>query len=211
MDQPTNRYKNRRISPKKKQAPPYLQFILDDLCSRFLVNCPIEEFQSFDRICFQLELAHWFFEDNYRVTDLSLPSYSLKEFITIMFQHCVILQPFANKVDKIFESWFDYKTRVPGYGAIILNPTLEKCLLVKGCGPRSSWGFPRGKINQNEMEVDCAVREVFEETGFDIKGLISEKEYIEKKVREQTIKLYVIPFIPEILLFNPKQKMKSVL
>jgi len=34
--------------------------------------------------------------------------------------------------------------------------------------------FPRGKINKDEKDLDCAIREVYEETGFDIKeaGLV---------------------------------------
>jgi hypothetical protein len=43
--------------------------------SRFIYNCPEEEFESLDRICFQIELAHWFYEDFYREHNLSLPKY----------------------------------------------------------------------------------------------------------------------------------------
>ena len=35
---------------------------------------------------------------------------------------------------------------------------------VNGC-----WGFPKGKINEGEKMEDCAVREVLEETGLNIK------------------------------------------
>ena len=31
-----------------------------------------------------------------------------------------------------------------------------------------SWTFPRGKVNENESELACACREVYEETGRDI-------------------------------------------
>jgi len=33
-------------------------------------------------------------------------------------------------------------------------------LLVKGWSARSGWGFPKGKINKEEPDIDCAVREV---------------------------------------------------
>lgn len=45
-------------------------------------------------------------------------------------------------------------------GAIMLNATMDKCLLVKSWGPQGSWGFPRGKINPNETDINCAAREV---------------------------------------------------
>jgi mRNA-decapping enzyme subunit 2 len=166
----------------------------------------MEEFQSFERICFQLELAHWFFEDNYRTSDPLLPSFTLKDFFSIMFQHCPLLQPYANQVDEIMTNFIDYKTRVPAYGAVLLNPSLKKCLLVKGCGFRPCWGFPRGKVNQNESEIECAIREVSEEIGFNLNGLISESDYIEQKVRDQVIKLFIVPFIPEDTEFHPRTK-----
>ena len=45
-------------------------------------------------------------------------------------------------------------------GAILVSPGLERCLLVRGWGAQASWGFPRGKINENEPDAACAVREV---------------------------------------------------
>jgi 8-oxo-dGTP pyrophosphatase MutT (NUDIX family) len=50
--------------------------------------------------------------------------------------------------------------RVPVCGAIIVNETFDKVLLVKGWSSKSSWGFPKGKINKDEPEIDCAIREV---------------------------------------------------
>ncbi len=37
---------------------------------------------------------------------------------------------------------------VPTYGAILLDPTLEFCLLVQGFWAKASWGFPKGKVCQ---------------------------------------------------------------
>lgn len=45
-------------------------------------------------------------------------------------------------------------------GAIMLNPAMDKCLLVKSWGSNGAWGFPRGKISTGEADVDCARREV---------------------------------------------------
>jgi mRNA-decapping enzyme subunit 2 len=39
-----------------------------------------------------------------------------------------------------------------------MNQELTKVLLVQGF--RNQWGFPKGKINEVEDPVDCAVREV---------------------------------------------------
>lgn len=99
-----------------------------------------------------------------------------------------------------------YKQRVNVYGAIILNPTLDKVLLVKGWYSRSSWGFPRGKVNKNENEVSCAIREVFEEIGYDLTGMIDPNEFIELKIREQNIKLFIVHGVPETTNFAPRTR-----
>lgn len=39
--------------------------IMNDLASRFLVNLPDVEKNDPVRLCFQLELAHWFYLDYY--------------------------------------------------------------------------------------------------------------------------------------------------
>nr|CAG8567718.1 13020_t:CDS:2 [Entrophospora candida]CAG8568712.1 4313_t:CDS:2 [Entrophospora candida] len=54
--------------------------ILDDLSSRFIINVPEEELSSIERICFQIEQAHWFYEDFVREQNSSLPSFTLKGF-----------------------------------------------------------------------------------------------------------------------------------
>jgi len=48
--------------------------------SRFIINIPAEELASVERILFQIEQAHWFYEDFVREQNTSLPSFSLKNF-----------------------------------------------------------------------------------------------------------------------------------
>jgi len=50
------------------------------------------------------------------------------------------------------------------------------------------------------------VREVYEETGFNLTGLITAEDYISQKVRDQIIKLFIVPFIPETTEFHPQTK-----
>lgn len=78
-------------------AAAQLTEVLEDLCFRFIVNCPKEDLESFEvraashpphtahppstqRLCFQIELAHWFYEDHYRELDKTLPPLGWKEF-----------------------------------------------------------------------------------------------------------------------------------
>lgn len=48
--------------------------------SRFIVNVPEQELKSLERICFQVEQAHWFYEDFVRLLQPNLPSFHLKTF-----------------------------------------------------------------------------------------------------------------------------------
>jgi hypothetical protein len=105
-----------------------------------------------------------------------------------VFMHVPFLVPHLKDYDVSFDQWRQYKLKVPVYGAIMLNRAMDKVraapslppdiplpmpmpmpiflrcavqvVLVKGWTQRSSWGFPKGKVNQNEKGIDCAVREV---------------------------------------------------
>ncbi|KAI9594370.1 Dcp2, box A domain-containing protein [Syncephalis fuscata] len=180
--------------------------VLDDLSSRFIINVPEEELASVERICFQVEQAHWYYEDFIREQNPSLPSFSLKQFSAKIFRHCPLLQHWADEHEKAYGDFLTYKFRVPVCGAIILNETLDKCLLVKGWTSKAGWGFPRGKINKDESYASCAAREVFEETGFDLSPLVDEDIYLERTIREQHIRLFIIPGIPESTQFNPQTR-----
>eukprot|EP01113_Clastostelium_recurvatum_P001313 TRINITY_DN10531_c0_g1_i1.p1 TRINITY_DN10531_c0_g1~~TRINITY_DN10531_c0_g1_i1.p1 ORF type:complete len:534 (+),score=134.40 TRINITY_DN10531_c0_g1_i1:145-1746(+) len=193
------------VEPSRVQARTLVD-VMDDLSSRFVINVPDEELASWERIFFQVEAAHWFYEDFYREECTYLPSFSLREFARQLFNHCQLLRPYVERLDEMFANFTQYKIRVPVFGAIILNEGLDKCLLVKGWTSKASWGFPKGKVNKDEIETDCAIREVLEETGFDISDRISEHDYIEVTVREQKVRLFIICDVPEDTPFMPRTR-----
>ncbi|XP_057675942.1 m7GpppN-mRNA hydrolase [Corythoichthys intestinalis] len=180
--------------------------ILDDLCSRFILHIPSEERDNAIRVCFQIELAHWFYLDFCIPTTPAAPHCGIRDFARAVFQHCPFLLPHGEDVQKVLEKWKEYKMGVPTYGAIILDESLESVLLVQGYLAKSGWGFPKGKVNEDEAPHDCAVREVFEETGFDIKNRISKDMYIEQKITDQVVRLYIIPGVSKDTKFNPKTR-----
>lgn len=75
-------------------------------------------------------------------------------------QHIPFLNKHFGTVDQILEEWKNYKLSVPTYGAILVSEDLNHCLLVQSYFARNSWGFPKGKINENEDPAHCATREV---------------------------------------------------
>lgn len=161
---------------------------------------------SIERICFQIEQAHWFYEDFVREESPHLPSFTLKQFSNQIFKHCLILHKWANDHETAFANFIDYKIRVPVCGAIILNEKLDKALLVKGYKKGSTWGFPKGKINKDEPEGPCAVREVEEEIGFDVGPYLKEDQYLERVMRGQRIRLFIVTNIPESTPFAPQTR-----
>ncbi|OCL11848.1 DCP2-domain-containing protein [Glonium stellatum] len=185
---------------------------LDDLCVRFIINLPQEELESVERICFQVEEAQWFYEDFIRPLDPTLPSMNLKKFCLLIFQHCPLLSEFSSyHHTQAYSEFLAYKTRVPVRGAIMLNDDMDHAVLVKGWKKGAKWSFPRGKINKDEKDLDCAIREVYEETGFDIKeaGLVgdeSDMKYIEVSMREQHMRLYVFRGVPMDTYFEPRTR-----
>ncbi|ETN66554.1 mRNA-decapping enzyme 2 [Anopheles darlingi] len=178
--------------------------ILDDLASRFIINVPVEERENLIRICFQVELAHWFYLDFY--CSENKQKCGIKQFAQQIFKHVPFLQPHWPQVDEVLENWKQYKLTVPTYGAILLSEDMKNVLLVQSFWAKSSWGFPKGKINEHEEPEHCAIREVYEETGYDIKNLIKPSEYIEMTINYQYTRLYLVPGVPLTTVFEPKTR-----
>lgn len=180
--------------------------VLEDLSSRFLLNLPEEELSSLERICFQVEQAHWFYEDFIREQNPKFPSLPLKRFSAMLFQACPLLHQWSHDHEQAFNTFMQYKTRVPVCGAIMLNDTWEKCILVKGWKSSSGWGFPKGKINESEPTHECAIREVLEETGYNLAGQLVPANVIEMSIKEQWISLFVVPGVPEDFPFKTRTR-----
>ncbi|KAM9967346.1 hypothetical protein ACTFIW_001430 [Dictyostelium discoideum] len=180
------------ITDEKPKAPTLTE-IFNDLSSRFVLNIPAEELSSFERLLFQIETAYWFYDDFYKDFP-QLPKYSMGEFTKNFFMNCPILKAHQSSVEEILKKFSEYKTN------------LEKALFVRGYGSNNSWGFPKGKVNKDEPDSDCAIREVFEETSFDISPYLNERHYIELNIKEHKIKLYIIAGVPEETYFYPRTR-----
>ena len=186
--------------------PPKLEEVLDDLAMRFVVNCPAEELESFERMLFQVELAFWFYEDQYKeIWPSAFPTFNLFTFAQQLFKTCPMLKNFAPQTKQIYDAFMKYKMSIPTCGAILLNSNSTKVLLIKSWNG-TNWGFPKGKIDKDEEKLDCAVREVLEEVGYDISEWVDPDLYIEHQWQEQTVRLYVVPGVPDDTVFQTRTK-----
>ncbi|KGO74417.1 hypothetical protein PITC_019500 [Penicillium italicum] len=137
---------------------------------------------------------------------------NLKTFAMRIFQHCPLMSSWSHYHHvAAFQEFLDYKTRVPVRGAIMLNQDMDEVVLVKGWKKGANWSFPRGKINKGEKDLDCAIREVYEETGFDVReaNLVKNDDdvkYIEITMREQHMRLYVFRGVLRDTYFEPRTR-----
>lgn len=175
---------------------------------RFIVNLPSEEYESFERLFFAVESAHWFYEDFYRPSQPSLPKLSLKQFAARLFEHSVFLNRFCMHVDVLTRKFQQYKQEVPTCGAALLNSALTHVVLVRSWGSNARWGFPKGKLAKGETELACAIREVFEEVGFDMTPYTDSSTTfaIDSFVGGRYSKIFVVPNVPMDTAFVTKTR-----
>jgi len=200
---PNNTPRDRKQSVGNWSVPDH---ILDDLCCRFIINIPEEERANHVRIFFQIELAYWFYLDFCCQDDPSLKPLGMREFSRQIFTHCPTLSDFAVNVDSILDEWREYKMAVPTYGGILLDESMNYILLAQGFWAKASWGFPKGKVNEDEAPVACAIREVYEETGFDISELVDENAFIDRSISDQFTRLYIVKGVSLDTKFHPKTR-----
>lgn len=131
---------------------------------------------------------------------------SIRTFAQNIFRHCSFLMEHSNQVDDILSKWKVFKHAVPTNGAIILDESMRNVLLVQGFWAKASWGFPKGKVVEEESEKHCAVREVLEETGYDISDKLKEDQYLEIQINDQTIRLYIISGVSKSENFEPRTR-----
>ena len=178
-----------------------LDMVLEDLLARFLVNVPDEDLSSIERVFFQVEEAQWFYTDFVRQISPFLPSMKMKTFAGKFLEKCPLVWKWGNPSDAIAK-FGKYKSTIPVRGIALFNKDLTKILLVKGTDS-NSWSFPRGKISKGESDMECALRETAEETGFNAKEYVSESALIERTIKGKSYKIYLAKNIPEDPDYQP--------
>lgn len=70
--------------------------------------------------------------------------------------------------------------------------------------------FPKGKADEGETDVECAVREINEEIGFNIKPFINEDHYIKiETIQGKFVKLFLVSDIEEAQILKAFQTLKA--
>ena len=92
---------------------------------------------------------------------------------------------------KEVDEYRNERGKLPLSGAMIYNNEFTKILLVRNKGAKS-WSFPKGKVEKQETKYEGAIREVYEETGINIKDYINETFFHKKKSKGVYVRLYII-------------------
>ncbi|KAH9261035.1 hypothetical protein BASA81_000769 [Batrachochytrium salamandrivorans] len=178
--------------------------------ARFVAPLPAEELGCNERLFAHLEQAWWFYEDSLCDNFKHLPH--IRRFEPFARQFVQWSRCFPPEAKLRFEdnylAYREYQHRIPVHGAALLSADLRKVLLVSGYASHT-WGFPKGKINQNEDAVDCALREVYEETGFPALEYFRGKRDYEwmhwnHRTNGKDMHLLIVPDVPEDFAFAPR-------
>ncbi|WVQ76148.1 hypothetical protein IAR50_005799 [Cryptococcus sp. DSM 104548] len=183
--------------------------IMEDLNARFLINLPKEEMNLL-RVYWQAEQAHWFYEDYLRPLNPLLPSLSQRHFTRLIIESSPLYKRLVSSGsidhDSVWDDYRSYKRMVPCCGGIMLNKQGDKVVLVRGWKNNAGWSFPRGKINLNETEEACAVREVEEETGYDLTGMVKSEDRIQTHINAQEVTMFIVGGIDESTVFETQTR-----
>lgn len=178
-----------------------LDHVLEDILVRFVVNVPKEDLSSLERVCFQVEEGQWFYTDFVRLLNPSLPHMKMKSFAPKILRMCPLMWKWGDPSEALSQ-FGKYKSTIPVRGIALLNKDLTKVLLVRG--PESgTWSFPRGKISKDETDIECAIREVREETSFDARKYVNENDVLERTIGGKNFRIYLAKDVPEDFNFEP--------
>lgn len=83
-------------------------------------------FSEYMVYCSTMHSRHWFYEDFVREQNPKFPSLPLKKFSAMLFHACPLLHHWSHDHEQAFNTFMQYKTRVPVCGAIMLNDTWDK-------------------------------------------------------------------------------------
>ena len=151
------------------------------------------------KLFFKLEKIYWEYIKNHSTNDAFI-DFQFKKFCKILIPNSD-LKEFIPDFETAFRDYNSYRKCIPVCGFIMLSKDMDKILLVKS---RYSdyWGFPKGKINENEDYLKCAIRETQEETGFKINP---NKNYLKFELKDngKTQVLFLASGIDERFKFKP--------
>lgn len=146
-----------------------------------------------------IESSYWYYQD-YFLDDSSekYPYYNFKEFIHLILSILLhdtfhddvkfteIYTINDEKIKILCSNYRKHMNSLPVCGCILLSSDKKSMIIVKSYG-RNLWNFPRGKKLINETDEMCAIRETFEEIGYDATQNLKINNFLEINEKVKTI------------------------
>lgn len=172
------------------------------LLARFILQLPESEYRDRNRLLYNVLQAQW-----YRERFLNRQQQAAEKRRTGIWQDAAALCKFGRWLmgpdefkytqREAADFFRNYYYQIPVCGAIIYRDATKKEWLTVRSPYSKRQGFPKGKVNHQESDKDCACREVHEETGLDIRPFLKDEtpfiEYREKKGRHVKFFLVILP------------------
>lgn len=145
----------------------------------------------------RMQKAYWHYLD-YMAPEKDKNVISLNMFVASMSR---LLGWRPHRIRKNLVRFYIHNKKVPRCGGVLVNKACDQVLLVQGWSKK--WSFPVGKKDAHESYRDCAIREVFEETGY--KGTPSE-DMLTYKYRGAVNRLFIFYNVPTDFEFAPQTR-----
>jgi len=141
-----------------------------------------------------LEKTLWYYNDNLRNNRYKIKNLYVLLSIFFCQLHDYELKYLTNRYNNIVQE-------LPLSGVIMIS---HGCILLVKNNFSRTWSYPKGKIGKSETPLQAAIRECWEETGYDITQDIDPNNVIIKKYNKKMVYLYVIKNIPYNYPFKPQ-------
>eukprot|EP00347_Sterkiella_histriomuscorum_P013761 403363471 len=187
---------SRKLQPINTNPDQIPTHILDDLLCRFIINLPEDEKQA-PRIFCNLKIACWFFADFHcSIAPVIDRKYEMR-FAQRICQRWSGLSHVLQNFESKFEEYKQYLQMIPSFGALMFSKKFEKLLFIVYQNERdknvNKLDFPKGKADEGESDVECAIREINEEIQFNIRPYIEEDQFIKiETIKNKFVTLYLV-------------------
>ncbi len=182
-----------------------------DLHARFLCNLTDEERNDRNRFLYHILHAQWFYQKHYEKRN---NTHNGKNEVSSLYKFAIwLVRDFDCTRRDVYQFFRSYLYRIPVCGAIIYKDSSKSHWLTVRSSHGKRIGFPKGKINRNEGDLDCALREVREETGLDLSSLFRDDKnlpFVEFQCKKKRVKFYILTLPSDFLLPSKLQPLDSL-
>lgn len=206
------------LADKVYREYPVMREIVADIDERFIIGLDHKVLTDSKMIFFKIQKAFWYYKDKHEklIKERKIPGMPLDLFGQLLIEESQILSKIYphNQREAKYREWQDFLRKVPRLGAICLNPTADKVLMIQPFGRnRKCLQFPRGKLHAGEEHATAAAREVWEECGIRIENLMDEGQWYEAHIDQTLHKLYLVfPVMEELVpSINCNKEIEQVL